>query len=693
MHAGIAGGGRLFRSMVGKMTALTVVAGIVVRIVLLCNIAAPEGSGLGVGSICGAFALGAVNDMCFALVALAGLWLFGMGLVPQKYSRLGATLILTLLVGGLIYFLWIDTWLYEFNRGLARIVRIFLGVKIVSFALRLIFPKIRSGWSRTELALVLGLYVLSIYFNAVSEYFFWAEFNVRYNFIAVDYLVYTNEVIGNILESYSLFWPAVGIAVLTVATVWLLFGKEISSSRLLEENRWKVRGSAIYLIVAACAAFLLRFDNRFQQTDNSYFNELQANGPYRFFEAFFKNQLDYKQFYPTMADDEAAGIVNEIHARQTVCTSDSATLATMATDSVRHPNIILITVESMSADFMGRYGNPDNLTPQLDSLAGESLTFDQCFATGNRTVRGLEALTLSRPPCAGQSIVKRPDQPEMISTGEVLRRAGYDTYFFYGGKSYFDNMGPFFAHNGYEVVDIDNYEDGEVTFKNIWGVCDEDAYRKVAATLGKRQSDAKPAFAHVMTVSNHRPYTYPEGRIRIAPERAKTREGGVRYTDFAIGDFVRRARQTSWGRDAIYVIVADHCASSAGRTELPLEKYHIPAMIHAPGRIEPRSFDRTVSQIDIIPTLLNILGLGECRDFYGTDVMNPCYEPRAFMATYQDLGYLKDGILTVLSPVGRKRQWRVEPTPENPYNTVELPGVERADLVSEAVALYQHSAR
>lgn len=690
-------GGQVFRSMVGKMALLTVVTGIIVRIVLMCNITAPEGSGLGLGMILGAFGLGAVNDLCFAMIALAGLWLFCMGLVPQKYSRWGAAAILTILVGAFVYFILIDSWLHEFNRGLAKVVLILLAVKTVSFSLRLLFPKIRRGWTRVELSLLLGIYVIVIYFNAVSEYFFWAEFNVRYNFIAVDYLVYTNEVIGNILESYSLLWPAIGIVVLTVATVWVLFRKDITSCRVLEENRWKPVNSVLFLGVAALAALLLRFDNRFQQTDNSYYNELQANGPYRFFEAFFKNQLDYRRFYVTMPDDEAQALIKNIYDGYAGCVADSTAAGALKADSlsVSRPNIILITVESMSADFMGRYGNPDHLTPQLDSLARESLTFDQCFATGNRTVRGLEAVTLSRPPCAGQSIVKRPDQPDMTSTGEVLRQAGYDSYFFYGGKSYFDNMGPFFAHNGYEVVDIDNYTPDEVTFKNIWGVCDEDAYRKVASTLQKRYAEnpEKPIFAHVMTVSNHRPYTYPEGKIDIAPERAKTREGGVRYTDFAIGDFVKQARRTPWGRDAIFVIMADHCASSAGRTELPLEKYHIPAMIHAPGQIAPRSFDKTVSQIDIIPTLLGILGIEPCRDFYGTDVNNPCYEPRAFMATYQDLGYLKDGILTVLSPVGRQRQWRVEPTEENPYNTVELPGVEREELAREAVAYYQTSAR
>ena len=120
-------------------------------------------------------------------------------------------------------------------------------------------------------------------------------------------------------------------------------------------------------------------------------------------------------------------------------------------------------------------------------------------------MRGLEAVTLSLPPCPGQSIIKRPNNAGMHSTGALLREKGYNVKYFYGGNSYFDNMETFFSGNGYDIVDQRQYAPEEITFANIWGVCDEDAYRKVIRTLNEDAQSGKPFFAHVMTVSNHRP--------------------------------------------------------------------------------------------------------------------------------------------------------------------------------------------
>lgn len=682
---------RLVTGIFLKLVALTLVVGALLRIVLLCNIAAPEGTGFGFTDYITVFALGAVNDACVAVIGLLFLWLFTVTLIPQKYGRVAGGCILAVLTATLLYLWLAQNPLEEFNRGLARVVRWVLVYWIATFALRMALPRIRRNWTRTWLAIILSIYVIVIYFNAVSEFFFWAEFNVRYNFIAVDYLIYTNEVIGNIMESYSVVPLVIGTVALSAATVWLFFRHDIARAPELYSNRWKLRFSIVYLAAVALSCWILKADTALQKSENTYRNELQANGAYKFYEAFLANELSFERFYPTLPEAEAETIIHGIYGSR----GENLRYAAPAdsVDSLR-PNIVLITVESMSADFMERYGNTEGLTPNLDSIAGESLTFDRTFATGNRTVRGLEALTLSLPPCPGQSIVKRPDNVGRSSTGQVLRDKGYDTYYFYGGNSYFDNMGSFFGNNGYTVVDINDYRPEQITFKNVWGVCDENAFDKVIQTLSDRyggdRADKSPFFAQVMTISNHRPYTYPEGRIDI-PADSKSRAGGVKYTDYAIGRFIREARQTPWGCDAVYVIVADHCASSAGKTDLPIEKYHIPAMIHAPGRIAPAAIDKVVSQIDIIPTMLSLVGIGYESRFFGRDVLAPDYEPRAFMATYQDLGYLQDSTLTVLSPVKRLRQLHLQPTADNPFNTVPAAGIDSV-AARRAVALYQTSA-
>lgn len=345
----------------------------------------------------------------------------------------------------------------------------------------------------------------------------------------------------------------------------------------------------------------------------------------------------------------------------------------------------------MSASYMERFGNTESITPVLDSLYRLGMAFDRVYATGNRTVRGLEAVTLSLPPCPGQSIIKRPNNAGMHSTGALLREKGYNVTYFYGGNSYFDNMETFFSGNGYDIVDQKSYSPEEITFANIWGVCDEDAYRKVIRTLGEQSRDGKPFFAHVMTVSNHRPFTYPAGKIRI-PNDSKTRAGGVLYTDYALGQFLAEASKQPWFDNTIFLITADHCASSAGRTEIPLHKYHIPALIFAPGFVAPQQIEGIVSQIDLMPTLLSLLDMDYDSHFYGRSIFDPDYVNRAFIATYQDLGYLEGDTFTILSPVRRYEQYRVVPTEENPHNLEPAAQTDTTQL-DRAVYYYQTSCK
>ena len=536
-------------------------------------------------------------------------------------------------------------------------------------------------------ALFVVLYVGAIVFNGISEYFFWNEFGVRYNFIAVDYLVYTNEVVGNIMESYPVVPMTLGIVVVTLLITWYLFRRNLVQAEYLKGWRWKAVVAPAYVAALFAAIGLLNFNTRFQDSGNVYVNELQANGLYKFYDAFVKNSLDYEQFYITRPEAEAEAFVHGVYGS----TGDNLHAVSAGGGSEIRRNIVLVTIESMSASYMERFGNTESITPVLDSLYRLGMAFDRVYATGNRTVRGLEAVTLSLPPCPGQSIIKRPNNAGMHSTGALLREKGYNVTYFYGGNSYFDNMETFFSGNGYDIVDQKNYSPEEITFANIWGVCDEDAYRKVIRTLGEQSRDGKPFFAHVMTVSNHRPFTYPAGKIRI-PNDSKTRAGGVLYTDYALGQFLAEASKQPWFDNTIFLITADHCASSAGRTEIPLHKYHIPALIFAPGFVAPQQIEGIVSQIDLMPTLLSLLDMDYDSHFYGRSIFDPDYVNRAFIATYQDLGYLEGDTFTILSPVRRYEQYRVVPTEENPHNLEPAAQTDTTQL-DRAVYYYQTSCK
>lgn len=678
---------RLVSGLYIKLALLTAAVGFALRIVLLFN-AQTTSLDFSFGEWLEIFLFGAVNDLCAATVGFVFLWLFMLSVSRTKYTKPWGWIILALLAAAFCYVAFFNTIFDEYGSVAPRIATCVLGYWAGSFALRLFLPEgFRNHWTTVWFALFVVLYVGAIVFNGISEYFFWNEFGVRYNFIAVDYLVYTNEVVGNIMESYPVVPMTLGIVVVTLLITWYLFRRDLVQAEYLKGWRWKAVVAPAYVAALFAAIGLLNFNTRFQDSGNVYVNELQANGLYKFYDAFVKNSLDYEQFYITRPEAEAEAFVHGVYGS----TGDNLHAVSAGRGSEIRRNIVLVTIESMSASYMERFGNTESITPVLDSLYRLGMAFDRVYATGNRTVRGLEAVTLSLPPCPGQSIIKRPNNAGMHSTGALLREKGYNVTYFYGGNSYFDNMETFFSGNGYDIVDQKSYSPEEITFANIWGVCDEDAYRKVIRTLGEQSRDGKPFFAHVMTVSNHRPFTYPAGKIRI-PNDSKTRAGGVLYTDYALGQFLAEASKQPWFDNTIFLITADHCASSAGRTEIPLHKYHIPALIFAPGFVAPQQIEGIVSQIDLMPTLLSLLDMDYDSHFYGRSIFDPDYVNRAFIATYQDLGYLEGDTFTILSPVRRYEQYRVVPTEENPHNLEPAAQTDTTQL-DRAVYYYQTSCK
>jgi phosphoglycerol transferase MdoB-like AlkP superfamily enzyme len=638
------------------------------------------------------FTLGLISDAFVFVIATAFLWLYLIFLSDSKYYKPYGYIIFGLLVSLFLYVASGKTILNEYGGALPQIGLIFVGIKTFLFGLLLFLPKYRSKIRFWLFAFVLFLYVVLILQNGISEYFFWNEFGVKYNFIAVNYLVYTNEVIGNIMESYPVL-PIFSTLFIVAGTVtYFIIKKSRNYIDAIPTFTEKLKMSAIYFALFAIALYAIPSLAKKENSQNVFTNELQANGMYRFYLAFMNSELDYFKFYKTLPEKEAFALLGQ----QIQSVSGVSTLRTIESDAPEnHKNVVLITIESYSADFMKMYGNEENITPFLDELAQKSLLFTNLYAVGNRTVRGLEAMTLCFPPTAGESVVKRKDNKDKFSTGSLFKQRDYNVKYLYGGDAFFDNMEDFFSGNGYDIVDKKTFAPEEITFANIWGVCDEDMANKAIKTMNEEAKTGKPFFNHWMTVSNHRPFTYPNGKIDI-PSDTKSRDGGVKYTDYALNKFFTMASKQSWFKNTIFVIVADHCASSAGKTELPVDKYRIPAMIYSPGFVQPQKYTNVMSQIDLMPTLFGLLHFNYQSKFYGQDVLKPDYKPRALIATYQDLGLIKDNILTILSPKQAVKQFQLTLKPDQKvapefqiyYDQIPLK-TERTDLVNETISYYQ----
>ena len=637
--------------------------------------------------------LGLVNDILVFTIASSFLALYFLFLSNGKYQKPYGQIILGVLVLAFIYILATPNNIFkQYGGGVVKIVLAFLGLKILFFALMLFLPKQRLKIRNSLYFITLFLYVLLIIFNAVSEYFFYNEFGVRYNFIAVDYLIYTTEVIGNIMESYPIIPLFTAIFVITGLATWWIYKKTKDSLLQLPNLVQKLTLLGVFAVLLAIS---LSFAEKINlKKGNIFQQEIAANGMVKFYEAFSNNTLDFFTFYPTVDQKTAE--------KNTLLPLGTTTLnRTITSDKPElQKNVVLISIESLSAAYMKAYGYEESVTPFLDQLAQKSLFFTNLYATGNRTVRGLEALTLCIPPTAGESVIKREkENKNKFTTGSVFKSKGYSVKYLYGGYSYFDNMKDFYGGNGYEIVDRDNFTPEEITFANVWGVCDEDMAKKAISEMNKDYKAGKPFFHHWMTVSNHRPFTYPEGKIDI-PADSKSRKGGVKYTDYSIMKFFEMAQKQPWFKNTVFVIVADHCSSSAGKTELPMDKYRIPAMIYAPEFVAPQKFSQVTSQIDVMPTVLGLLNFKYQSKFLGQDVFSKNFVPRAYIATYQDLGFIKDNYLTVISPTKNIKQYQLVQKPNtntttefNIYYTENLLKDNlRKDLVDQTISPYQSTS-
>lgn len=547
-----------------------------------------------------------------------------------------------------------------------------------------------SNWHRVLSLLIFFAGMYGLFFDFAAEWLFWQEFSARFNFIAVDYLVYSQEVLQNIRESYPLgallgslfFGAAVLEFLLSKALFWSLSGNASF------QERWRF---AFVWLMVPLLSYIFVHNSSAEFSQNSFQNEVAKNGLHSLVNAYRDNTIDYEHFYITKNRETMLARVRPMLLQNNGAfisdKNQNLTREIGPSSGVRekHYNVILLSVESLSAKFLATFGNTEKLTPNLDRIATESILFTNLYATGTRTVRGLEALSLALPPTPGSSIIRRPNNNDLFSIGTVFREKGYETKFVYGGFGYFDNMNAYFAANGFTIVDRSNMSKEEIQFANVWGVSDEDLFNRTLKEADDSYNKGKHFFSLVMTTSNHRPYTYPQ---KVDIRSGSTRQGAVKYTDFAIGEFLDKAKTKSWFKNTIFVIVADHCDSSAGKGTLPILQYHIPFLVYAPGIIKPQKIEKISSQMDVAPTILGLLGFGYRTKFFGVDILNSNQE-RALIATYQKVGLYKNGVLVALSPGRKLEVFLVDP------KTKELSLVNKKDeekyreLIDDAIAYYQ----
>ena len=553
----------------------------------------------------------------------------------------------------------------------------------------------QRGRSRRLLASGVWLMIAGMLFVSACEYFFFEEFDSRFNLVAVDYLIYPTEVIGDIRDEYPVLPLLALIAALAVAITRALWPwmRSAPGGRLPRSSA-RFGLLAIHALLIVVASLLWTAD-RLRPFDNRAANELVANGSASFFAAFRNNHIDYPVFYrsgdSTAMRERLVSDLQRGGGEFTHLAADDLTRRFKPNPAgLGKLNVVVLVEESLGASWVGAYGDTRGLTPEFDRLARDGLLFTHAYATGTRTVRGLEALSASLPPIPSESIIKRDGNQDIATWAKVMNRAGYVSSFLYGGYGAFDNMNAYFGGNGFKVSDRSDIANPR--FANIWVVSDEDLLHHAIGYFDARAAEKKPFFSMVMSTSNHKPFTFPEG-VPGVPARGGRREAGVRYADHAIGEFMREAATRPWFQNTVFVIVADHDARVYGRANVPLNTYEIPLLLYAPAHLQPGHVDTPTSQIDVAPTVLGLLGFGYEAPFFGQDVLDwPKDEPRSLLFNHNhDVALLSGDRLCILGlrkSATCQRYVRLPGAPGEATTRFEdMP--EDPALIEHAVAWYQ----
>ena len=549
-----------------------------------------------------------------------------------------------------------------------------------------------SGSRRLVLgAGLFGLWTLQV-FLLFAEYYFFEEFRSRFNTVAVDYLLYPKEVFVNIWVVYPV--PLVLLACGGFSISWMVVAHKLFPPPWpavwgRKEKLASLLPASLLLLVLGPTVSLKEY--RF--SSERLLNEIANNGALSFVNAAWTRHLDFPEFYKTLPKDEAYDRARRLLAApRSEWTEPGRSLRRRVAGDASQPrlNVVLFLEESFGSEFWGSLGRKEEtLTPEMDRLAAqEGMLFSNIYASGNRTVRGFEGVLSSFPPLPGDSIVKRHLSDNVETIARVLKRDGYETVFLYGGRGLFDGMRSFSVRNGYDRF-IERKDFAKPTFTTTWGVCDEDLYDRALEECRALAKAGQPFHATILSVSNHKPYTYPKGRIPEDPDQQQ-RAHAVKYSDYALGRFFRQVRQEPFYTNTVFIVVADHGARVYGSQSIPIHSYEIPFLIVGPATVKgPSRVSVLGCSLDVAPTILGLLNRPYESLFFGRDLLkDPPEQGRVLINHNRDVGIFRDERLLVLG-LNKTAEFYAGNPKEKEMVPLAQPTPADLEIEKDAIALFQ----
>lgn len=498
-----------------------------------------------------------------------------------------------------------------------------------------------------------------VYLEVITPTFI-NEYDLRPNRLLVEYLRYPNEVSAMLWTGYK------AEILISLFALVLTFNasKGLSNFVYLERSNLQLPTRiSLSLIIVLLLAIGARssFGHRPMNpamvsfSNDHLLNDLSLNSSYSAIFALKQMSLENSgaKYYGAMDSEQIIEIVKQSTNRSEADfqpANNPTNNYLHASSQAKPKNLVILLQESLGARFVGGLGGLP-LTPNLDKLMQQGWSFNKLYATGTRSVRGIEAITTGFTPTPSRAVVKLDkSQKDFFTIAKFLRKHNYHTQFIYGGESHFDNMKSFFLGNGFnDIVDIDDF--AKVDFAGSWGASDEDLYDQAHLEFEQLQQQGKPFFSLVFTSSNHTPFEYPNDKIIQYDLDKNTRNNAAKYADYALGQFFAKAKQSSYWQNTIFLVVADHDSRVSGASLVPIKNFHIPGVILGDG-IEPRQDNRLVSQIDLPPTMLSLIGVSGFTPMIGHDLTQtvPKQKQRALMQYDKNFAYMSGSHVTILQP-------------------------------------------
>ncbi|WP_461486453.1 LTA synthase family protein [Pedobacter sp.] len=346
--------------------------------------------------------------------------------------------------------------------------------------------------------------------------------------------------------------------------------------------------------------------------------------------------------------------------------------STTAILNTNKPNVVVFILESFTADLTQSLGNEQGITPNLDSLAKNGVLFSNIYATGNRTDKGLIGSLASFPTLGIASMVKWPDKMQKIpALSQKFYANGYQTSFYYGGESEFDNYKAFILGHKYKkLVDKNSFKSDQINPK--WGAYDGWVFNK---QLSDANISKQPFFSTILSLTNHEPFDLPVAYKFGQANNTQKFKSTAFYTDSCIGSYLSEAKKQPWYKNTLFVFIADHGHSlpKAKHEIYEPQRYHIPLIFYGDvikEEFRGKDFSQTGSQLDLSATLLAQLKINSKEFKWSKNLLNPYYRHFAYFSWDNGFGFIENGHTVTFDNFGKSILYNSNPEDAKKTNEI-----------------------